>query len=45
MELARRGAFLKHSRVLDLGCGIGDNALYLARWVTGLMLVSADAHL
>lgn len=31
MELARTGIF-RSKRVLDVGCGIGDMALYLARY-------------
>lgn len=40
VDLVQRGVF--KGEILDIGCGIGDNAIYIAKNVSNIKLTSID---
>ena len=40
IKLVEQGAF--HGKVLDIGCGIGDNAIYIVTHANNISLTAID---
>ena len=41
MDLVKQGAF-DHAEVLDMGCSIGDNAIFIAKHAQGAKVTAFD---